>query len=174
MTLYARQQDIHSEAPGCEVHCERIVMGVDYDTLAAELKIQDDANDILTRRMNELAADLADMTADYHRWHDAYMELAYPGGGQRVAVTPDQARIATLESAARNVIDEMDLVVLKRDLPTERLAAGTVIELDTTAGSRRGIARNIFVSIIRSHCWNHGAGRFWGFHFHRSIAFSLN
>lgn len=45
-----------------------------------------------------LEAELADMTADYHRWHDAYMELKYPGGGQRVAVTPDQARIAHLEA----------------------------------------------------------------------------
>jgi hypothetical protein len=50
-----------------------------------------------------LAAELTDMTADYHRWHDAYIELKYPGGGQRVAVTPDQARIATLEAALREI-----------------------------------------------------------------------
>jgi hypothetical protein len=31
---------------------------------------------------------LADMTADYHRWHDAYLRLKYPDAGERVVSNP--------------------------------------------------------------------------------------
>jgi hypothetical protein len=88
---------------------------VEYEALAAELANAKEEI-ALTERLADLQANrfeariatleqhLADMTADYHRWHDAYMELKYPGGGQRVAVTPDQARIAHLEAALREVL----------------------------------------------------------------------
>jgi hypothetical protein len=44
---------------------------------------------VAAERIRELEAALADMTADYHRWHDAYMTLKYPDGGSRTtAETP--------------------------------------------------------------------------------------
>jgi hypothetical protein len=39
----------------------------------------------LLERLAESEQKLADMTSDYHRWHDAFMDLKYPGTGQRVA-----------------------------------------------------------------------------------------
>jgi hypothetical protein len=41
----------------------------------------------VAERVAEIKQQLADMTADYHRWHDAYMELKYPDGGKRIETT---------------------------------------------------------------------------------------
>jgi hypothetical protein len=37
--------------------------------------------------ITRLEQELADTTSDYHRWHDAYLRLKYPGIGERVAGT---------------------------------------------------------------------------------------
>ena len=44
---------------------------VPYDTLVEDLARQNHRVALLERA-------LATMTAEYHRWHDAYMELKYP------------------------------------------------------------------------------------------------
>jgi len=44
----------------------------------------------LLERLARREQELADMTADYHRWHDAFMELKYPGGGKRIASQSDR------------------------------------------------------------------------------------
>jgi hypothetical protein len=50
-------------------------------------------HDAALRRIRELERQLADMTADYHRWHDAYLQLKYPGTGRRVASNPPLCKV---------------------------------------------------------------------------------
>jgi hypothetical protein len=80
-----------------------------------------------------LAAELAAMTADYHRWHDAYMELAYPGGGQRVAVTPDQARIRELErelAFQKDLLSQYHAANCQSETPDDAVKGPTVCQHD--------------------------------------------
>jgi hypothetical protein len=75
----------------------KVVAQADYDALAAELRA--------SIRMGECTADkLADMTADYHRWHQAYCDAKYPESvplswqQTAAALKVAESRIATLEA----------------------------------------------------------------------------
>ena len=74
-----------------------VVLASDYDALAAELRA--------SIRMGECTADkLADMTVDYHRWHQAYCDAKYPESvplswqQTAAALKVAESRIATLEA----------------------------------------------------------------------------
>jgi hypothetical protein len=80
-----------------------VVLASDYDALAAELRA--------SIRMGECTADkLADMTADYHRWHQAYCDAKYPESvplswqQTAAALKVAESRIAALEAALTNFL----------------------------------------------------------------------
>jgi hypothetical protein len=81
----------------------KVVAQADYDALAAELRA--------SIRIGECTADkLADMTADYHRWHQAYCDAKYPESvplswqQTAAALKVAESRIAALEAALTNFL----------------------------------------------------------------------
>lgn len=62
----------------------------------------------LTAERDSLTVRLADMSNDYHRWHDAYIDLKYPDCGKREPDDPDV--IPILEQPERYVAYYRDIL----------------------------------------------------------------
>jgi hypothetical protein len=46
---------------------------------------------ILCEKLTQTELELADMTADYHRWHAAYLELKYPDSSLKAGATSERS-----------------------------------------------------------------------------------